>query len=175
MLVDSPRASGLAGIDSRFRGRLRQFFRIRARCEADVDDLVQDTFLRLIQHGKARQLTYTDSYIFTVAGNLLRDRARRARVRRATASIPWGAEVGEVGNMPSEDPGPERVLLGKDELRRVLDALSELTVKTRSIFILCRVEGVPQSVVAGELGISASAVEKHVAKAHSHMVKRLSR
>ena len=48
-------------------------------------------------------------------------------------------------------------------LQRILDGLPE---RTRIIFRRFRIDGEPQRVIAGELGISISAVEKHLARAY---------
>ena len=64
-----------------------------------------------------------------------------------------------------EDVSPERVLLARETLAEVLGALAELEDRTRDIFILSRLENLPQREIAALYGISVSAVEKHVAKA----------
>ena len=172
MLAGSARSGFVEELDPSFRARLKRFFRIRTRSECDAEDLVQDTFVRLIQQQHACEREVSDAYVFTVAENLLRDRARRARVRGQTVSF-HGDRTEQLLDIPCEEPSAERVLLGKDEVSRVMDALGELTVQTRSIFILCRIEGMPQRAVACQLGISVSAVEKHVMKALHHLVKRI--
>jgi len=52
-------------------------------------------------------------------------------------------------------------------------AMRELTERRRTILILCRIEGMSHPQIAKHLGISVSAVEKHVAKALRHLMERL--
>jgi RNA polymerase sigma-70 factor (ECF subfamily) len=48
-------------------------------------------------------------------------------------------------------------------LQGVIDAMPE---RTATIFRLFRLENVPQKTIAADLGISVSAVEKHLARAY---------
>ena len=59
-----------------------------------------------------------------------------------------------------------------DELA-LLDALEELPPRTRQVFVLCRIEGMRQKGVAKRLGVSVSAIEKHMIKAIAHLSMRL--
>ncbi len=61
--------------------------------------------------------------------------------------------------------GPEAHAQGFQSLALILRALDELPTRSRYVFVLCRVERLPQKEVARRLGISVSAVEKHMMKA----------
>jgi len=71
-----------------------------------------------------------------------------------------------------EDRDPERVLVGRQTIRDVLDALAELGERTRDIFILARLENVQHREIAAMYGISVSAVEKAMMKAMAHLGAR---
>jgi len=75
----------------------------------------------------------------------------------------------------ADDISSERILEARDELRRVEAALEEMGDRTRSIFILFRIERMSQSEIARIFRISVSAVEKHVAKATVRLVRELQR
>ena len=51
--------------------------------------------------------------------------------------------------------------------------LDELPERTRQVFVLCRVEGIRQKNVARRLGVSVSAVEKHMIRAIAHLATSL--
>ena len=59
------------------------FFLRRVRNRSEAEDLVQDVFLRVASNGGS-PLTHAKGYIFQVAANILRDRARHLRVRDGT-------------------------------------------------------------------------------------------
>ena len=71
-----------------------------------------------------------------------------------------------------EETSPERVLNSEQELNVVVDALQELSERTRDVFMLDRLEHLKHGEIAGLYGISVSAVEKHVAKAVAHLARR---
>jgi RNA polymerase sigma-70 factor (ECF subfamily) len=73
----------------------------------------------------------------------------------------------------SEEIDPERVLCGKEELRAATTALLSLPERTRTVFILRRLEGYRYRDIAAHLGISVSAVEKHMVRAIHHLSSEL--
>jgi RNA polymerase sigma factor (sigma-70 family) len=148
----------------RWRPALISFFLKRVRDRAEAEDLTQETFARLFG-GDARQSGLHAGYIFQVAANLLRDRARYGRVRTDQADT-----VRELYGQSVDFLDPERIAAAKSVMSQLLRSLGDLPVRTRSIFILYRVENIEKKVIAESFGISPSAVEKHVARAMSHLM-----
>src|SRR5882757_10616907 len=74
-------------IATRYYDRLVRFFKRRSHSVEDAADLAQDTFARLWSTD-LRQIQKPESFLFTTALNLLRDRARSAQVRHAALSVP---------------------------------------------------------------------------------------
>ena len=72
-----------------------------------------------------------------------------------------------------EDHGPDDEVSGIQSVGSVLAALDELPERTRQVFVLCRVEGIRQKNVAKRLGVSVSAVEKHMIRAIAHLASTL--
>lgn len=138
---------------------LRRYFAKRApACE--VDDLVQEVFVRLQAHGAQSGIESVDRYLFAVAGNVLIDAARRRTSRRQSAH-----ESLTDSHHGTEHLTPERILLDREELDRVVRIIRDLPPRTRDIFVLHRFEEISCPRIAEQLGISVSAVEKHVMKA----------
>lgn len=167
--ADGDPAVSAAALDARFRRPLMKFFMRRVRDVRDAEDLTQEVFARALNSGDLARVERPDSFLFTVATNLLRDRHRSA-VRRGGSGTP-GASVTEAAE-PQEDRGPERVLLGYESLAEVLAALHELSERTRDIFILFRLENMKQKDIATLYGVTPRAVEKHVLKAVTHLARR---
>ncbi|WP_081916913.1 RNA polymerase sigma factor [Caulobacter sp. UNC358MFTsu5.1] len=158
-------------LDRRYRPALMAFFMRRAASHSDAEDMTQELFAKLAtaQSGPtgAGGVDNADAYIFQMAANLLRDRGRRERVRaNYRASVHAGA-----GDLEPLDPA--RVLLGRESLGEVSDALRELPDRTRAIFLLFRLEGMKQSELAALYGVSVSAVQKHILKAMTHLTRRV--
>jgi RNA polymerase sigma factor (sigma-70 family) len=159
-------------LNRRFRTPLFAYFLKRVHNHAEAEDLTQEAFVRLTLHPDRHNGATLDAYVFTIAANLLRDRARS----RASAGADSHRVLDDIiaNSTPSliEDRTPERVLLASEALHGVLGALGELSERTRDIFILSRLENVPQREIAAIYGISVSAVEKHVIKALAHLGAR---
>lgn len=169
--ADQARAEGLRErLDARFRGPLMSFFVRRTGNRQDAEDLTQEVFLRILRRGEEPPEGYEELFIFKVAANLLKDRARQAGVRRPADHFPIeGREGAEVSPALIEDLGPERVLLSQEALATALRALEALGDRTRDIFVLYRLEKMKQREIAALYGISVSSVEKYVARASEHL------
>src|SRR5262249_48696035 len=115
-----------------------------------------------------------DSYVFKIAINLLRDRARSARRHGAEEPLPADT-VAEFADVLAVDLSPERVVLGERTLEEVLAALDELSERTRAMLYLYRLENLKIREIAELYAISPSAVEKQVGKALLHLTRRLQR
>ncbi len=158
-------------LDARFRGPLMSFFLRRVRDRSEAEDLTQDVFARLLDAVERGRIEDSEAFVFRVASNLLADRARR-HARRG-ASLPLDiAAVAELAREFVEERDPERVLLGRDSLRSVLDALAELGERTRDIYVLFRLENLRQRDIAALYGISVSTVEKEIMRATLHLAVR---
>ena len=111
-----------------------------------------------------------EGYIFRTASSVLRDQARRDQVRHAK-----GHDELTEKDHPAEERTADRVLQAREEIAQVVRALEELPERTRDIFLMRRYEGLAYGDIAERLGISVSAIEKHVAKAVAHIARRLAR
>jgi RNA polymerase sigma factor (sigma-70 family) len=161
------RAAELDHMAARYYDRLVRFLKRRSSSEEDAADLAQDTFARL-SSADLRQVEKPESFLFTTALNLLRDRARSAQARHEAFSVP-----AEETQLISPAPHAERVLDGEQRMRVVEAALRELSPKCRAVFVLFHFDGMSQREIATQLRVSVSMVEKYVKQAVSHCEKRL--
>lgn len=163
-------AKRLEALSLRFRGPLRSFLRKRLPPGADVDDYVQEVFLRLARQADLDGVDNLDGYIFQTAANLVRDDQRRAITSGRDSHV-----VLDPQRHGRDDVSPERVLLAREDLNAVVTALQQLPERTRTIFALRRFEGFRHGEIARRLGVSVSAVEKHMVKAIRHLEEALDR
>src|SRR5271168_3642483 len=96
-------ASFVADLDRRYRVPLSRYFNKRIRDAYDVDDLVQEVFIRLVCQGALESVQQIDSYVFQTAANVIRDRARRHAARHHREH----QELLE-SDLPTNDLSPER-------------------------------------------------------------------
>ena len=146
------------------RQSLARYFRRRIGDAAEVDDLVQDVFIRIVARDSPAQVEHLGGYVFQTAASVLADRGRRRKVRQADAHVAFDPD-----RHADQDFDADRVLAGKEDLRAVTALLLSLPVRTRTIFILHRLEGRKYREIAAQLGVSVSAVEKHMIRAVQHL------
>ena len=156
-------------LSRKYRPALSRYFGKRLYQQADVEDLVQEVLLRLAVRGNGSNIEQPEAYLMRTATNVWRDFLRKKR----THARDFHEEFLEERH-PNAELGPDHVLTAKESVEVILAALNELPERTQQIFILCRVEGLRQKRVANRLGISVSAVEKHMMKAIAHLAIYLS-
>lgn len=153
------RISALDELDRRLRPALMAFFVRRVRNHAEAEDLTQEVFARLAQ-GTSGPVESADAYVFQVAANLIRDRARREKVR---ADYREAKSLEDYLGLDPLDPG--RILAGRLSLERLAAGIAGLPEKTRRIFVLYRIENVDKATIAAGYGLTVRAIEQHIQKA----------
>jgi DNA-directed RNA polymerase specialized sigma24 family protein len=63
--------SFVAGIAEKYGGRLKRLLRLRARNAADVQDLAQEVFLRLLRAPHHEEIRSPEAYLFTIASHVI--------------------------------------------------------------------------------------------------------
>ncbi|MDC7682124.1 RNA polymerase sigma factor [Asticcacaulis sp. BYS171W] len=138
---------------------LRVWLRRRTSAGIEVDDIVQETYSRLIGLDSVADIRNVRGYIFQVAHSVLVHTVRRSKI----VPIEVLSDVDEYEAYVS-DPTPEDYLLGRDELSQVYGAIGALPRKMKEVFLLRRVDGLSQREVAQKLGLAESTVEKHMSR-----------
>ncbi len=161
----SQRGAALEQLYTKYRKALRQYFLKRVGNAAEADDLTHDLLVRVAQRIEREPIDNPEAFLFTAAANLLRDRGRHQQiVNRYLAEAPAHAENFEALS-------PERVLVSKQSLDRLLQALKELDPRARDVFILHRLEGMKYADIARLFGLSVSSIEKDIMRALVHLAK----
>ena len=136
---------------------LMQFLRRSARDHADAEDLRQEVYTRVCESAQTEIPRSARAFVFTVARNLLIDRVRREPI----VSIEMVADL-EVLNVAIDEPGPDRSAIARDELRRLQVALERLPLRSRSVVVMRKVEGLSRHQIAARMGIAEKTVERHL-------------
>lgn len=151
---------------------LRSFLRVRVISKEDVEDVMQDVYIRLTKVDDLiekvnRRNGSTRSYIFSIANNLVIDNARRQAVRRKYAS-----EVQEgIHDTTFTDVAPETYAIAEQELERIKAIIMELSPKPRRAFLLSRFKYMSYGQIAEEMDVPVKRVEKYISKALSALKK----
>jgi RNA polymerase sigma factor (sigma-70 family) len=162
-------STGLEAVLADNRAVLARFVRARLRKNEAVEDVLQELWLN-VQSVDSGPIAEPLAYLYRMADNLVLDR-KRADQRRLARDYHW-SECRANGDDLTADaaPTPERIVLARDYLRRVDARLALLPERTVFVFRAVRIDRRPQKDLATELGISLSAVEKHLQRAYREIV-----
>ena len=145
---------------------VRRFFARRVATKAEVEDLTQEVFARLLSRSEAAApVANVEGYVFQIATNLLASRVRQNINRRALNEEALEQDWAK-GN---EEFTPERIISGREICREVVAALQELPERVRTVFILNRFEELSGVEIARRLNVSISTVEKSLIRALAHL------
>lgn len=144
--------------------KLLRAVRRATRYRDDAEDLLHSAFLKLAEYRKKNEVQNPRAFLVRTAVNLAVDDARHQRVRNETAT-----EV--LIEISADEPLQSEALAARERLRRVEEGLGQLSPRTREIFLMHRIDGLKYREIAARLGITVSAVEKHVAKAALFLTK----
>lgn len=147
--------------------QLRAWLRHRSLGGLEVDDVIQETYARLVAVESVAHIHDAKSYTFQIAGSVVIDHLRRRKVV-PISSVP-DLDYLEV---VSDTPSPERQVIDRDELTRLAQMIATLPGKVRDVFTLRRVLGLSQREVAERLSLSESTVEKHMARGFLIMLEQ---
>lgn len=157
------------------REDLRRYFAMRLGSPEAGEDLVQDIYLR-VSRGVDGEIGNPSAFLYRLGTNLMLDRIKQGR-RSQARDAGWQAASTTViaGEEVAEDPAADTAVAARQHLSRVIDALNGLSPASRRVFRLHKLEGLTHAQTAERLGISRSAVEKHISAALKHLVERVGR
>lgn len=128
----------------------------------EIEDIVQETYVRICQMDNAAQhnIEQPRSFMMKTARNLALDHLKRAETRLAE-----GAECESEFDMatPAHLDATFEQVASREEFGHFCEAVRQLPVQCRRVFVLKKVYGYSQREIAQELKISESTVEKHIA------------
>ncbi len=138
---------------------LRAYLLKRFPTGCDHDDLVQETYSRLLRLKDPRRLNYPKAFLFTTARNVAIDLFRR---RRGVVLEP--VEVCDIAPVLEEVPGLVESLEHRQQLEALFEALSGLPERCREVMLLRHLDGFAVKEIAAHLGLSVGTVKEHLLK-----------
>ena len=156
------------------RDDLVRFFTLRLRSAAAAEDLVQDIYLRLAAVDPKAEVRNAPGYLYRLGSNLMLDRIRGER-RTAARDHDWrDSHRTVVGTEEvAEEPRADDAVAARQRLAAIVAVLRELPEQTQRVFRMHKFDGLSHAEVAQALGISRSAVEKHVMAVLKRLSERL--
>ena len=153
-----------------FHARLHNFLARLSGSRDVAEDLLEETWLRLVTHARRLQPdTRLAPWLFTVARNLhVSYRRSRSLEDEHTASLPSLWPSG------SPVPTPLETAESNEAQRRIAAALASLPVRYREALLLVAVEGLRPGEAAEICEISAEAMRQRLSRARALLARRLS-
>lgn len=126
----------------------------------DARDLVQDVLARMLATEGWSAITNPRVYMLRMLRNLAIDRIRRSKI----VDFRHFAEL-EDFDAPDDVPDQHRLAEDRQQLEALAQAIRTLPERCRIVFERCRIEGQSPQLLARDLGISVSTLEKRLARA----------
>jgi RNA polymerase sigma-70 factor (ECF subfamily) len=160
----------VADLEKQHGQRLRRFLAARLRrCAADVQDIFQEVFLRLLRIDHHETIRSSEAYLYTVAFHVLHQHVMR---RAATPeAVEITALIDEMESTPESDPATQ--VETQQRLEELQDALAQLSPKAQAVLLLHRRDGYSLEEIGSQLGMSRAMAAKYLAKALLHCRQRL--
>lgn len=161
-------AQALDRLMNRWQAPLRAFLYRSTQDEAAALDLAQETFIRVYRNAQRfRPDSRFSTWLFAIAVNLLRDRARQQR-RRPTEPLDPAHEVADGSSPLGSAEEQERAAA-------VRGAIAELPEDLRTAVVLFEYDELSHAEIAEVVGASSKAVETRLYRARQLLKKSLRR
>jgi len=138
---------------------LKRFLKRFLLRQQDIEDVVQETFLKAYSAEQDKTIEQPKSYLFTIAKNIAVN-----ELKKKSHQITEYLEECSPAPVHESSPTPEQEMEAQQVLGVYCDAVATLPEACRRVFLLRRVHGLPQSEIASMLGISVRMVQKHLHK-----------
>jgi RNA polymerase sigma-70 factor (ECF subfamily) len=145
-------------------GQLKAYLRGSFPTVHDVDDVVQESYLRVWKTRAAQPIRSARSFLFQVARRLAIDVLRRRRTSRIDAVCDLTAL-----SVIVDGPDTADAVCQKEELRLLAEAIHALPARCREVMILRKIQGLSQKEIAVRLGITEGTVQIHVGRGLRHL------
>lgn len=152
----------LSGVSATFveqESVLKRFLRRFLSRPQDIEDVVQDTYLKARCAEQNRIISSPKAFLFRIARNEAL-KALRSKSRQITGYL----EDEESPDDMCCEASAESEVIARQRLGIFCQSVLEMPPRCRRVFLMCKVYGLSYKEIASQLGISVSGVEKHIAR-----------
>jgi RNA polymerase sigma factor (sigma-70 family) len=149
---------------------LRRRLHCYTRNRADTEELLQDTYVRLLTLNKSGRVHIRSvaALATTIATNVARDWLRRQKVANLSLEIELAEAIG------TEAEQPDQAVNTQQEFEIVAGIVECMPERRREVFLLRRAYGLSQKEIARKLAISENTVEQHLSRAARELLRLFS-
>lgn len=138
---------------------LRAWLRGSFPGKCELDDVVQESYLRVWRARTAEPIRSTKAFLFRVARNVVIDLLRRDRNSPVES-------VADLASLPAADERPSAIecLTANERLQLLADAIAALPPRGRELMLLCKIHGITHHEAAVRLGVAPKTVDEHISR-----------
>lgn len=140
-------------------GALRSWLRRQFPQLSEVDDVVQESYLRVLRARQLGPIASTRAYLFVIARNAALGVFRR---QRDAAHTPVSAF--DAAELPETNSNVVDIVNSQQECRLAIEAIDALPARCREIVTLRVVQGLTHKEIAAQLGLAEQTVRVQVAR-----------
>lgn len=162
MPTDVPKQAFVERVEKAHGRELRRYLSVRMQnAKADVPDLVQEVYLRMLRIPDYETIRNPLAYLYTVASHVLHQYGLRKAA--APESIELMDVVAQLKNALDADPANE--LEAEQRFEQLNVGLLAHSPRAYATLVMHRCEGMSLQEIAHELGVSYRMVKRYLAKA----------
>jgi len=136
---------------------IRNWLQSRYGAALDIDDVIQESFLRVFEARERGEVSSPKAFFFAVARNAAVDQMRKSKLATTETRGEW-----DELEFLDESEGIAETVARNQELELLTEAIQALPERCRRIFTLCKVYGMSYKQIAEEMGISAHTVSAQI-------------
>lgn len=137
---------------------LHAWLKKKLGCSDTAADIAQDTIIKVIYQSDFAKILEPRAYLTTTATRIVIDNVRKQKVEQAYLNA---IALHQVDHTPS----PEQISLAIASLNEIAAMLQGLPENVYRAFLMYRLDGMRQTEIATELGVSTCMVKQYIARA----------
>lgn len=139
---------------------LRSYLRGSFPTVRDVDDIVQESYLRLLKARVAHPIQCARAFLFGIARRLAVDVIRKERRTTAHEVV---MDIDSINVLEDEADAAEAIS-AQEEIALLAEAIHSLPARCREIMILRKLDRLSHQEIAQRLGIAVATVEVQISR-----------
>jgi RNA polymerase sigma-70 factor (ECF subfamily) len=164
-------AADLTALVNEYSGTLYRVAFSISRNAAEAEDMVQETFLRVLRHrDRLPEIRDARVWLIRITWNLVLDRKRRQKTRPENEDISELARV-----LPARELRADQVVISAQRHARVLELIDQLPGKERQALLLSALDELSNAEIASVLGVTESSVRSRLFRARRDLADKLRR
>ena len=136
---------------------LMTFLRRNWSDRSEIADLRQEVYVRVYEAAKKQIPDLAKPFVLTTARNLLINRVRREHI----VPIDAVADLETLG-VAIDEPGPDRNVMAREELRRVQAAIDRLPPRCREAIVMKQIDGLSRTAIAARMNVGEETIKRHL-------------